>query len=98
LRSLGLPARYVSGYLLTEPPAGQPRLVGADASHAWVSAFCPEVGWIDFDPTNNQLPTINHVTLAWGRDYADVCPIKGVLIGGGQHRMRVAVDVVPAEA
>ena len=98
LRSLGLPARYVSGYLLTTPPPGQPRLVGADASHAWVSAFCPEVGWIDFDPTNNQIPSTRHVTLAWGRDYSDVCPIKGVLVGGGQHRMRVAVDVVPLEA
>jgi transglutaminase-like putative cysteine protease len=97
LRSLGLPARYVSGYLLTTPPPGQPRLVGADASHAWLSAFCPEVGWIDFDPTNNQIPTTKHITLAWGRDYSDVCPIKGVLIGGGQHRMRVAVDVVPVD-
>lgn len=97
LRSLGLPARYVSGYLLTSPPAGQPRLVGADASHAWVSAFCPEVGWVDFDPTNNQIPTTKHIILAWGRDYSDVCPIKGVLVGGGQHRMRVAVDVLPVE-
>ncbi|MDX1946093.1 MAG: transglutaminase family protein [Pirellulaceae bacterium] len=97
LRALGLPARYVSGYLLTNPPPGQPRLVGADASHAWVSAFCPELGWIDFDPTNNQIPTTKHITLAWGRDYSDVCPIKGVLVGGGQHRMRVAVEVVPVE-
>jgi transglutaminase-like putative cysteine protease len=97
LRSLGLPARYVSGYLLTEPPPGQPRLVGTDASHAWLSAFCPEVGWIDFDPTNNHIPTTKHITLAWGRDYSDVCPIKGVLVGGGQHRMRVAVDVVPTD-
>jgi len=93
LRSLGLPARYVSGYLLTSPPPGQPKLVGADASHAWLSAYCPELGWIDFDPTNNQIPATKHITLAWGRDYSDVCPIKGVLIGGGQHRMRVAVDV-----
>jgi transglutaminase-like putative cysteine protease len=98
LRSVGLPARYVSGYLLTVPPAGQPRLVGADASHAWLAAFCPEVGWIDFDPTNNQIPSTRYITLAWGRDYSDVCPIKGVLVGGGQHRMRVAVDVVPLEA
>jgi transglutaminase-like putative cysteine protease len=98
LRSLGLPARYVSGYLLTAPPPGQPRLIGADASHAWLSAFCPEVGWLDFDPTNNQVPGTRHITLAWGRDYGDVCPIKGVLIGGGQHRMRVAVNVVPAES
>ncbi|WP_254513604.1 transglutaminase family protein [Anatilimnocola floriformis] len=95
LRSLGLPARYVSGYLLTQPPPGQPRLVGADASHAWVAAFCPEAGWIDFDPTNNVIPGVGHVTLAWGRDYGDVCPIKGVVVGGGQHRMRVAVDVAP---
>lgn len=95
LRSLGLPARYVSGYLLTEPPPGQKRLVGADASHAWVAAFSPEAGWIDFDPTNNVIPGIGHVTLAWGRDYGDVCPIKGVVVGGGQHRMRVAVDVAP---
>jgi transglutaminase-like putative cysteine protease len=95
LRSMGLPARYVSGYLLTQPPPGQPKLVGSDASHAWVSAFCPEVGWIDFDPTNNVIPDVGHVTLAWGRDYSDVCPIKGVLVGGGMHKMRVAVDVVP---
>ena len=77
------------------PAPGQPRLVGADASHAWVAAFCPESGWIDFDPTNNVIPGVGHVTLAWGRDYGDVCPIKGVLVGGGQHRMRVAVDVAP---
>jgi transglutaminase-like putative cysteine protease len=95
LRSMGLPARYVSGYLLTQPAPGQPRLVGADASHAWISAFSPEAGWIDFDPTNNVIPGVGHVTLAWGRDYGDVCPIKGVVVGGGQHRMRVAVDVVP---
>jgi transglutaminase-like putative cysteine protease len=97
LRSIGLPARYVSGYLLTVPPPGHPRLVGADASHAWLSAFCPEVGWIDFDPTNNQMPGTQYITLAWGRDYSDVCPIKGVFVGGGQHRMRVAVDVVPQD-
>jgi transglutaminase-like putative cysteine protease len=95
LRSMGLPARYVSGYLLTAPPPGQPKLVGSDASHAWTAAFSPEAGWIDFDPTNNIIPGIGHVTLAWGRDYGDVCPIKGVLVGGGQHRMRVAVDVAP---
>jgi transglutaminase-like putative cysteine protease len=95
LRSMGLPARYVSGYLLTAPPPGQQKLVGSDASHAWIAAFSPEAGWIDFDPTNNVIPGIGHVTLAWGRDYGDVCPIKGVLVGGGHHRMRVAVDVVP---
>jgi transglutaminase-like putative cysteine protease len=95
LRSLGLPARYVSGYLVTNPPPGQPRLVGADASHAWLSAYCPDHGWIDVDPTNDQIPSTNHITLAWGRDYSDVAPIKGVVIGGGQHSMRVSVDVVP---
>src|SRR5262249_14273669 len=77
LRSLGLAARYVSGYLMTRPPAGRPRLVGADASHAWVSVFCPDVGWVDFDPTNNLLPSDQHLTLAWGRDYDDVSPVKG---------------------
>jgi len=93
LRALGLPARYVSGYLLTSPPPGKPRLVGADASHAWLSAWCPEYGWIDFDPTNNVVPSLGHITVAWGRDYSDVCPIQGVFIGGGQHSMRVSVDV-----
>jgi transglutaminase-like putative cysteine protease len=94
LRSLGLAARYVSGYLSTDPPAGQERLVGADASHAWASLYCPGMGWLDLDPTNNQMPTLRHVTIAWGRDYGDVCPIKGVFIGGGHHGMSVAVDVV----
>ena len=93
LRSMGLPARYVSGYLLTEPPPGQARLIGADASHAWLAVFCPGWGWLDVDPTNNQVPDIRHITLAWGRDYGDVCPIQGVVIGGGQHTMRVSVDV-----
>ncbi len=95
LRSLGLPARYVSGYLLTTPPPGQPRLIGADASHAWVSAWCPELGWVDFDPTNNLIPSLEHITVAWGRDYSDVCPIKGVFLGGGEHSMSVSVDVEP---
>lgn len=98
LRSLGLPARYVSGYLLTEPPAGQPRLVGADASHAWLSAYCPGLGWIDLDPTNNLIPSEKHVVLSWGRDYDDVSPIKGVILGGGQHTVSVAVDVVRMDA
>ncbi len=98
LRSLGLPARYISGYLLTTPPPGQPRLVGADASHAWLSAYCPVLGWIEFDPTNNAVPSEDHITVAWGRDYGDVCPINGVFIGGGQHNMRVSVDVRPVEA
>ena len=92
---LGLAARYISGYLLTSPPPGQPRLIGADASHAWLSAYAPEIGWIDFDPTNNQIPTTKHISLAWGRDYSDVTPIKGVYIGGGQNAMNVSVDVAP---
>jgi len=97
LRALGLAARYVSGYLVTRPPPGQPRLVGADASHAWVSVYCPGHGWIEADPTNNMLPSDRHITIAFGRDYSDVSPIKGVLLGGGRHTMRVAVDVIPIE-
>jgi transglutaminase-like putative cysteine protease len=95
LRSMGLAARYVSGYLRTIPPEGQPRLVGADASHAWVSLFCGSAGWVDADPTNNLLPQLAHVTVAWGRDYGDVCPIHGLFIGGGKHAMQVAVNVIP---
>jgi transglutaminase-like putative cysteine protease len=94
LRALGLPARYVSGYLETAPPPGQPKLIGADASHAWLSFFCPGLGWIDVDPTNNLLPSLQHITLGWGRDYGDVSPIRGVLVGGDEHTLGVAVDVV----
>jgi len=94
LRSLGLPARYVSGYLETVPPPGQPKLLGADASHAWVSFFCPGLGWIDVDPTNNRLPSMQYITLGWGRDYGDVSPIRGVLVGGEEQTLNVAVDVV----
>lgn len=97
LRSLGLAARYVSGYLRTKPPPGQERLVGADASHAWVSFYCPGAGWIDLDPTNNQIASDKHILLAWGRDYDDVSPIKGVILGGGSHKVAVSVDVVPDE-
>jgi transglutaminase-like putative cysteine protease len=97
MRSLGLPARYVSGYLRTVPPAGRPRLVGADASHAWCSAWYPGYGWVDFDPTNNCLPSDGHITLAWGRDYSDVSPIRGVLLGGAKHSLKVGVDVMPLE-
>ena len=97
LRSIGLAGRYVSGYLSTLPPTGQLRLVGADATHAWVSVFCGSAGWVDFDPTNNQVPADRHILLAWGRDYEDVSPLKGVILGGGQHRVRVGVDVVPEE-
>jgi transglutaminase-like putative cysteine protease len=95
VRSVGLAARYVSGYLLNSPPPGKPRLVGADASHAWLSVFCPGEGWVDFDPTNDVMPSREHITLSWGRDYHDVCPIKGVFVGGGHHAMTVSVDVRP---
>jgi transglutaminase-like putative cysteine protease len=97
LRSQGLAARYVSGYIETLPPAGQERLVGADASHAWFSVFQPGAGWVDFDPTNNQLPQEQHITVAWGRDYADVTPLKGVAYGGGEHELKVSVDVMRLE-
>jgi transglutaminase-like putative cysteine protease len=96
LRSMGLAARYVSGYLLTRPPPGRPRLVGADASHAWVSVYCPDYGWVDADPTNNVFPSLEHVTLAWGRDYDDVIPLRGVLLGGGDHELEIKVTVAPA--
>jgi transglutaminase-like putative cysteine protease len=95
VRSRGLAARYVSGYLLTQPPPGQPRLIGADASHAWVSVFCPVLGWVDFDPTNNVQPALEHITLAWGRDFSDVSPLRGVILGGGNHDPEVRVTVMP---
>ncbi len=98
LRSQGLAARYVSGYLLTQPPPGQPRLIGADASHAWVSLYCPRHGWVDFDPTNNLLPNLEHITLGWGRDFADVSPLRGVILCGGSHDPDVRVTVTPLEA
>lgn len=93
LRSQGLAARYVSGYLETEPSPGQPKLRGVDASHAWVSFFCPGVGWLEVDPTNNCFPSLRHITVAWGRDYSDVCPVRGVLLGGENQTLSVAVDV-----
>lgn len=93
LRSLGLAGRYVSGYLETEAPPGRPKLVGADASHAWAAAFVPALGWIDFDPTNAVFPGERHVTVAWGRDFSDVSPLRGIVLGGGQHSLSVAVDV-----
>ncbi|WP_192552780.1 transglutaminase family protein [Pseudomonas sp. IzPS59] len=95
VRSRGLAARYISGYLLTRPPPGQPRLIGADASHAWVSVFCPVLGWVDFDPTNNVQPALEHITLAWGRDFSDVSPLRGVILGGGNHDPEVRVTVMP---
>lgn len=93
LRSLGLAARYVSGYLETEPPPGQPRLVGVDASHAWLSVWCPGIGWIGLDPTNDCLVSDRHLIVAVGRDFSDVSPTKGVILGGGTHEVRVSVDV-----
>jgi transglutaminase-like putative cysteine protease len=95
LRAKGLAARYISGYLETLPPPGQPRLVGADASHAWLAVYVPGVGWAEFDPTNDCMPGEKHITLAWGRDYGDVAPLKGVMTGGGSHSLEVAVDVAP---
>ncbi len=97
LRALGVPARYVSGYIRTVPPEGQERLAGADASHAWVSVWCPEFGWVDFDPTNNLINSPDHITIAYGRDFEDVSPITGVLLGGGEHTVAVAVDVLPQD-
>lgn len=94
LRSLGLPARYVSGYLETEPPPGEPRLVGADASHAWCSVWVPGFGWLDVDPTNDQMPPTRHVTVAWGRDFTDVVPVRGVVFGPpARQELYVSVDV-----
>jgi len=97
IRSMGLAARYVSGYLLTHPAEGQPRLIGADASHAWASVYCPGHDFIDVDPTNNALVNVEHPTLAWGRDFGDVSPLKGVVLGGGAHTVNVAVSVVPID-
>jgi transglutaminase-like putative cysteine protease len=94
LRSQGLAARYVSGYLETLAPPGTPHLTGVDASHAWLAVYCPGLGWVDVDPTNNLFPSTTHVTLAWGRDYADVSPVRGVILGGGQHSLQVSVDVL----
>lgn len=97
LRSIGLPARYVSGYVRTVPAPGQPRLVGADASHAWVSIHCGENRWIDFDPTNDVVPSTDHITIGWGRDYNDVTPVRGLFVGGGHHELHVSVDVAPMD-
>jgi transglutaminase-like putative cysteine protease len=93
LRSLGLAARYVSGYLETLPPEGQSKLIGADASHAWASVYVPGSGWLDLDPTNDVIPGTRHIVLAWGRDFSDVSPLVGVVLGGGAHRLSVGVDV-----
>jgi transglutaminase-like putative cysteine protease len=93
LRSLHIPARYVSGYLRTIPPPGTPRLIGTDASHAWVSAYSAASGWHDFDPTNNMAADGDHITVAWGRDYGDVSPLRGSIVGGGVQALQVSVDV-----
>lgn len=96
LRGHGLSARYMSGYLLTDPPPGMPRLMGVDASHAWVAAYLPDHGWVEFDPTNDQLADRRYITLAWGADFADVVPLRGVILGGGMmQRMDVSVSVMP---
>ncbi len=99
LRSMGVPARYMSGYLLTRPPPGKPRLIGADASHAWVSVYAPgsESTWVDFDPTNNLLPDTEHITLAYGRDFTDISPLRGIILGGGGAEPEVAVTVIPMD-
>jgi transglutaminase-like putative cysteine protease len=109
LRALGLATRYVSGYLLTAPPPGKSRLIGADASHAWLSVFLPDTHipqspqdqyhsgfWLDLDPTNNCIPSDKHITVAWGRDFGDVSPLRGVLLGAGRHQIQVSVDVSPS--
>lgn len=98
LRSQGIPARYMSGYLLTQPPPGQKRLIGADASHAWVAVYAPGShghDWVEFDPTNNLLPDTQHITLSWGRDFNDVSPMRGIILGGGGHEPKVSVTVMP---
>jgi len=96
LRGLGIPVRYVSGYVHTRHGAGQPALVGGDASHAWLAVYSGEAGYVDLDPTNGSMPTDEHVTLAWGRDFGDVSPLKGVILGGGRHTLAVNVDVSAA--
>ncbi len=93
LRAMGFAARYVSGYLLTTPPPGTARMVGADASHAWLGVYVPKLGWLEFDPTNNMIPTERHITIAYGRDFSDVSPLRGVILGGGKHLVNVSVDV-----
>jgi transglutaminase-like putative cysteine protease len=95
VRSVGLPARYVSGYIETLPPPGKVKLIGTDASHAWFSVYIPNFGWVDFDPTNNQIPQNQHIVVSYGRDYYDVPPLKGVIYSTGKNKMKVAVDIRP---
>jgi transglutaminase-like putative cysteine protease len=99
LRGIGIPAGYVSGYLRTDPPQGKPRLAGADAMHAWVRAWCgPDLGWIEYDPTNARFALADHIIIARGRDYSDVAPVKGVLRTAGAQQGKHAVDVIPVAA
>ncbi|RKR15342.1 transglutaminase-like putative cysteine protease [Maribacter vaceletii] len=93
IRSVGLPARYISGYIETLPPPGKPKLVGVDASHAWFAVFIPGFGWVDFDPTNNKIPENQHIVVGWGRDYYDVPPLKGVIYSSGSSKLKVSVDI-----
>jgi transglutaminase-like putative cysteine protease len=93
LRNMGLAARYVGGYIETIPPPGKKKLVGSDASHAWVSVYFPSIGWVEFDPTNCILPAFKHITIAYGRDYLDVAPIKGIVFSSGKQTLTVKVDV-----
>ncbi|AYQ32196.1 transglutaminase family protein [Runella sp. SP2] len=95
LRSMGFPARYVSGYLETLPPPGKKKLQGSDASHAWVSVYIPPFGWCEFDPTNDMIPQERHIVTAYGRDYSDIAPLKGIIFSSGRHTLSVAVDVIP---
>ena len=95
LRSVGIPAKYVSGYIETLPPKGKPKLEGSDASHAWISVYIPEMGWCEFDPTNNMIPQQRHIVTAYGRDFADVSPMKGIIFSSGEHKVKVEVDVIP---
>lgn len=95
LRSVGIPARYVSGYIETLPPKGQIKLEGSDASHAWISVYIPEMGWFEFDPTNNMIPQQRHIVTAYGRDFGDVSPLRGIIFSSGEHKVKVEVDVIP---
>lgn len=93
IRSVGLPVRYISGYIETIKKPGKEKLIGADASHAWFAVFIPGTGWVDFDPTNNQIPSSQHITIGWGRDYADIAPLKGIILSSRPHKLNVSVDV-----
>ena len=95
LRSVGIPAKYVSGYIETLPPKGKVKLEGSDASHAWISVYIPEMGWCEFDPTNNMIPQQRHIVTAYGRDFSDVSPMKGIIFSSGDHKVKVEVDVIP---